>query len=76
MFALADSGCRTFDTGGAVDLAHPAPQVPLMELLAAPTAAAGGPAGASAWLYRGPEKVLGAFKRRWVQGLKLDPAVL
>lgn len=65
LFALADSGCSTFDTGGAVSASHPAPGVPLLDLLAPPVAAAGGPAGVSAWLYRGAEKVLGTFKRRW-----------
>jgi hypothetical protein len=64
LFALADSGCNTFDTGGAVCWAHPPPGVPLLDLMAPPVAAAGGPGGVSAWLYRGSERVLGTFKRR------------
>lgn len=64
LFALADSGCGTFDTGGAVCGAHPPPGVSLLDLLALPVAAAGGPGGMSAWLYRGAERVLGTFKRR------------
>jgi hypothetical protein len=64
LFALADSGVSSFDTGGAVCCAHPPPGVSLLDLMAAPVAAAGGPTGVSAWLYRGAEKVLGTFKRR------------
>lgn len=67
LFALADSGCSSFDTGGTVTVCgpHPPPGVSLLDLLAPPVAAAGGPGGVSAWLYRGAERVLGTFKRRY-----------
>jgi hypothetical protein len=61
LFALADSGCRSFDTGGAGWPPCPG-QAPLTELLAG---SYGNPAAASAWLYGGAERVLGVFKRRW-----------
>jgi hypothetical protein len=61
LFALADAGCSSFDTGGAGWPPCPG-QVPLTELLAG---SSGNPAAASAWLYGGAERVLGVFKRRW-----------
>ncbi|WIA22457.1 hypothetical protein OEZ85_004755 [Tetradesmus obliquus] len=61
LFALADAGCRSFDTGGAGWPPCPG-QAPLTELLAG---SYGNPAAASAWLYGGAEKVLGVFKRRY-----------
>jgi hypothetical protein len=62
LFALADAGCSSFDTGGAGWPPCPG-QAPLTELLAG---FYGNPAAASAWLYGGAERVLGVFKRRWV----------
>lgn len=67
LFALADAGCRSFDTGGAGWPPCPG-QAPLTELLAG---SYGNPAAASAWLYGGAEKVLGVFKRRWVPAARL-----
>jgi hypothetical protein len=66
LFALADSGCSTFDAGGG---GWPPPQqlTALLPELLGPlggAAAAGGPAAISSWLYGGAERVLGAFKRR------------
>lgn len=76
LFALADSGCTFFDAGGgsagplAAAQQQPAQAaaapLKLVELLAPPCAATGGPAGLSTWLYRGHERVLGTFKRRCV----------
>lgn len=61
LFDAADAGCRLFDAGGG---AWP-PQTPsLLELLPPPCAASGGHARLSTWLFRGPERALGAFKRR------------
>eukprot|EP00878_Enallax_costatus_P028079 GHUV01030286.1.p1 GENE.GHUV01030286.1~~GHUV01030286.1.p1 ORF type:complete len:305 (+),score=86.74 GHUV01030286.1:545-1459(+) len=66
LFALADSGCSSFDTGGCGWPPQP-DKTPLSDLLgpSGTSAAVGGPAAASAWLYGGAEKVLGVFKRRY-----------
>lgn len=68
LFALADAGCSSFDAGGCgwpSQVGKPT----LADLLgpASTSAAVGGPAAVSTWLYGGAEKVLGMFKRRYVQ---------